>query len=99
MALDLSFGYVTSVCYLNYPVLWVMLFCKIILSKGNGLSFKSDNFLRMLETTECWKLQKIAQVFGIYTIFLRLHLSSFGISFKCDDPQFAKLSEVSEAKN
>ena len=99
MALDLNFGYMTSVCYLNYPVLWVMLFGKITPSKGNGLSFKSDNFLRMLETTECWKLQKIAQAFGIYTIFLRLHLSSFDISFKCDDPQFAKLSEVTEAKN
>lgn len=52
MALDLNFGYMTSVCYLNYPILWVMLFGKITPSRGNSLSFKSDNFLRMLETTE-----------------------------------------------
>lgn len=71
-----------------------MLFAKIIPSKGNGLSFKSGKFLRY----NAGNYRKL-QTLGIYTILLRLLLSGFGISFKCDDSQFAKLSKVSEAKN
>lgn len=49
-----------------------MLFAKIVPSKGNGLSFKSDKFFEV----ECWELKKITDFGNLYHLaqiaFVRL---------------------------